>query len=119
MEISGEKLIFLFGCLGGVAVEVLRWFKLRESDKLPVYAQKPGYWVITVVMILIGGVIAIAYGTGKTTAILAMNLGASAPAIIGSLATQPKNTNGAEARPFLGTATPTSRRLRSFLAFGS
>ena len=115
MEISGAWHIFLFGCLGGVAIELLRWWKLRESLEFPIYSKKPAYWALTVAMIVVGGLIALAYGIEKTNAILAMNLGASAPAIIGSLATQPKNT-GTE-RNISGPSSPPSR-LRTFLAFG-
>ena len=92
MEISGAKLVFLFGCLGGAAIELLRWWKLRQSLDFPAYARKPFYWILTVAMIVVGGLIATAYGTGPTTAILAANLGASAPAIIGSLAMEPKKS---------------------------
>ena len=116
MEISGAKLIFLFGCLGGFALELLRWWKLRESIDWPVYSRKPTYWLLTIAMIAMGGLIAVAYGTKTTSAILAMNVGAAAPAIIGALATPPskdgpdqKSLDGSERAP---------RRLRRFLAFG-
>ena len=70
-------------------------------------------------MILMSGCIAVAYGTKSANAILAMNLGASAPAIIGALATPPK-TDGADARGFDGPENvPARRRLRQFLAFGA
>ncbi len=80
MEITGGWMIYLFGCVGGVAVELLRWWKLRESLEFPVFVRKPTYWILTILMILLGGVVAIAYGMEKSTAILSMNLGASAPA---------------------------------------
>jgi hypothetical protein len=117
MEISGAALIFVFGCLGGAAIELLRWWKLREGLELPAYARKPAYWFLTIAMIIVGGLIAMAYGTGKTNAILAMNLGASAPAIIGALATKPKGAGTGDEQSF-GGSPPTLERLRSFLAFG-
>jgi predicted cobalt transporter CbtA len=115
MEISGAGPIFLFGCLGGLAVELLRWWKLRESIEFPVYAHKGTYWFLTIVMIVAGGLIAIAYGTENRNALLAMNLGASTPAILGALATQPKT--GASEKSFGGSA-PGRNRLRNFIAFG-
>jgi hypothetical protein len=117
MEISGATQIFLFGCAGGAALELLRWWKLRESLDFPVYVRKVTYWCLTIAMIVAGGLIAIAYGTAATNAILAMNLGAATPAIIGALATQPKTTGEADARNFDGAA-PARSRLRDFLAFG-
>lgn len=117
MEISGTGQIFMFGCAGGAVLELLRWWKLRESLDFPVYARKPTYWFLTVAMILAGGLIAIAYGTRATNAILAMNLGASTPAIIGALATRPKNIRDGEERNFDGSL-PVGNRLRAFLAFG-
>ena len=121
MEISGPGLIFLFGCFGGAAIELLRWWKLRESLEFPVYARRAAYWFLTIAMIVVGGLITMAYGIEKTNAILAMNVGASAPAIIGALATKPKSATGpAELNYGAHTRTPgsTSGRLRTFLAFG-
>ena len=115
MEISGSLQIFLFGCLGGSLIELLRWWKLRESLEFPNYCKKPAYWCLTLAMITAGGLIAVAYGTGTTKAILAMNLGASTPAIIGTLATQPK-ASGSE-RSFSGSA-PMRSKVRTFLGFG-
>lgn len=31
MEISGAKMIFLFGCLGGISIELLRWWKYVKT----------------------------------------------------------------------------------------
>jgi hypothetical protein len=115
MEISGAGPIFLFGCLGGIAIELLRWWKLRESIEFPVYARKWTYWFLTIAMILAGGLIAVAYGTDPKSALLAMNLGASTPAIIGTLAAQSKT--GANERSFSGPR-PGRARLRNFIAFG-
>lgn len=117
MEISGASAIFLFGCAGGALLELLRWWKLRESPEWPIYARKVAYWLVTFAMIVAGGLVAIAYGTGQTTAILAMNLGASTPAIIGALAAQPPKADGAAEAGFGGPAQVRGR-LRNFLAFG-
>ncbi len=118
MEISGAGPIFLFGCLGGIAIELLRWWKLRESIEFPIYARKWTYWCLTIAMILAGGLIAVAYGTDPKSALLAMNLGASTPAIIGTLAAQSaQSKTGANEKSFSGPG-PGRNRLRNFIAFG-
>ena len=114
MEISGTGQIFFFGCLGGVALETLRWLKLSQGGQFPAYAHKPAYWVLTAAMIGLGGLIAVVYGTSARPAILVLNLGASAPAIIAGLA-KPPDTGGGSAA-FQGAPRP--HRLRRFLAFG-
>lgn len=116
MEITGTGQIYLFGCLGGAVVELLRWWKLRESDVFPAYAGRPVYWLLTVAMIGVGGLVAIVYGTESMSAVMAMNLGGSAPALLGALAKQPKGV-GADELNFDGKASNTSR-LRAFFAFG-
>lgn len=123
MEVSGAQVTFLFGCAGGLALELLRWWKLRESDQFPEFSKRWIYWALTIAMIIMGGLIAVAYGTDSTNAVLAMNLGASAPAIIGALATPPKGTQGGthskgfDGRQSGNTGGPS--RLRRFLAFGA
>ncbi len=116
MTISGAGQVFVFGCLGGMLLELLRWWKLRTSVQFPVYARAPLYWLLTLAMIIAGGAIAAVYGSGTTSAILAMNVGASAPAIIGALAAPPDKMSGAS-KGFSGSGK-TGKRIRSFLAFG-
>ena len=86
MQVSGWLAIFLVGCLGGIVGEIGRWFELRTSPNLPDYAWHWAYWIITLAMILAGGLLAIAYGTDAKNAILVANIGLSAPLIIKGLA---------------------------------
>jgi hypothetical protein len=114
MQVTGSWTIFLFGCGGGACIELLRWWKVRESENFPDYASRPAYWILTFAMIIAGGVLAVVYGAGPTNAIQAMNIGAAAPAIIGTISAPPKG--GADSKSFSGQAR-TRRRLREFLAF--
>jgi hypothetical protein len=117
MQISGAGMIFLFGCAGGALLELLRWWKLRESPNFPVYARRPVYWLLTIAMIAAGGFIAAVYGPGPLSAVQAMNLGAAAPAIIGALAAKPSTGGMGGTRSFDGS-TPLQSRIRQFLTFG-
>ncbi len=85
MTISGFWPILLVGCLGGLMGEGAKWFQLRESPNLPDYVHKPSYWTITLFIILMGGVLAVFYGTDNRSAILIANIGLTAPLIIKTL----------------------------------
>jgi hypothetical protein len=68
MDIADLAQVFGLGALGGTLVELLRWWKIREADRLPTYASKAGYWVITALMICAGGVMATLYGLDQHNA---------------------------------------------------
>jgi hypothetical protein len=76
----------LFGILGGVLAEVLKWWQLKESPTPPAYLKSGFYWVITGVMALVGGILALAYGVDASKPVLAINVGVSAPMILKGLA---------------------------------
>lgn len=80
---------FLFGIGGGFLAELVGLYKLRRETKsnFPKYYSSPIYWVITLAMILTGGGLVILYIENNISinAILAVNIGASAPIIIGNL----------------------------------
>jgi len=85
---------FLWAAGGGVAAEALRWWRMIRAQQqgttlnLPVYARSPLYWGLTVVIVLAGGMLSVAYvASGQRLGpILAVNVGASAPLIIQGLA---------------------------------
>jgi len=83
---------FLWGVAGGIFAELLGWFKLRHQapDDLPIQIKTRYYWIVTAVMILAGGILVIAYlrSDVKVNAIMALNVGASAPLILGALVSQ-------------------------------
>ena len=77
---------FIVGVIGGVAAELLRWFNLRETlaERAPTYIKSIGYWLVTILMILLGGALVsmYIYDGVQFGAILAFNVGASAPLVI-------------------------------------
>lgn len=80
--VTGFWPVFSFGMIGGFAVELLRWWKLRESKNLPEYVKSPFYWAVTFLMIVCGGLICCLYGFEDRSPITLVHIGASAPAII-------------------------------------
>jgi hypothetical protein len=83
---------FIWGVVGGVLAELIGLFRLRtlSPQDFPDWLKTPFYRVITVVMILAGGILVVAYlrSDVKINAIIAINLGASAPLLLGSLVSQ-------------------------------
>jgi hypothetical protein len=82
---------FLWGIFGGFLSELLGFYKLSHAfpSESMAWARSFGYWLITILMVIAGGCLVIAYlrSNMALNAFLAMNVGASAPLIIGSLVT--------------------------------
>jgi hypothetical protein len=78
--------VFLFGVIGGALAEALKWWQLREAQPAPAYLKSTFYWVITLIMALVGGVLAVAYNVEASKPLLAINIGVSAPLILKGLA---------------------------------
>jgi len=84
--------ILLYGMGGGLAAELVGFWKLRHTSRseLPEYLRSWFYWGVTLPMIGLGGGLAWLYSTSDVSLnpILAVNIGASAPLIIGVFAGQ-------------------------------
>jgi hypothetical protein len=107
MIVEGAGAIFGTGCAGGLLAELLHWWNLRESPQLPAYARSPVYWLITLAMILAGGLIAWIYFGERAEAIIAIHVGVSAPLIVQKLVTSVPETKGA--KNIIVAPTPTVR----------
>lgn len=83
---------FWLGVLGGIFGELVNLFKLRQQpvNMLPVWIRSPWYWTLTLLMILSGGGLVAIYlqSNFQVAPILAVNIGASAPLILGTLIAQ-------------------------------
>jgi hypothetical protein len=72
--------------LGGIAAELLHWYALaRKPGALAKYRVKPVYWITTLGMILLGGVMPVLYLQGSASALLCFHLGAATPVIVQKL----------------------------------
>jgi hypothetical protein len=83
---------FLWGILGGFLAELLGWYRLRQQAPadFPLWAKSPIYWILTLLMIAAGGLLVVMYVASDMPlkAILAVNVGASAPLILQSFLSQ-------------------------------
>jgi hypothetical protein len=71
---------FWLGVLGGIFGELVNLFKLRQQpvNTLPVWIRSPWYWVVAIHL----------KSSISVAPILAVNIGASAPLILGTLVAQ-------------------------------
>lgn len=80
---------FLWGAGGSLAIEILSLYgEIRAADAagLPVYYKNPLFWFVRFLVTAIAGALAVAEEATKP--LLAINIGASAPAIL-QLLTKP------------------------------
>lgn len=85
MEINGFWSVFGCGFFGAFFGELLKWYRIRENEELPHYAKSFVYWLITFFIMFSGGFLTVLYGIENINAILAVNIGLSAPLIIQNL----------------------------------
>jgi hypothetical protein len=81
--------ITLYGVLGGVLPEILALYKLRHAKKgtKPEWLKSGFYWLVTVIMIGLGGATAFIYHKIgiNVNELMAIHLGAATPLIISNL----------------------------------
>jgi hypothetical protein len=87
MNIDGFWPIFLWGSAGGLLAEFLGIWSLRKEDNWPKYFRRLRYYLISLMMSLIGGGMAVIYGMHEMPGLLALNIGASAPLMLQRLLT--------------------------------
>lgn len=83
----------LIGFAGGALAEFAQWFRIRKEiakSGIPDYSRSWLYWIITLAMVAVGGLLVWIYeSTGsELNLFLALNIGASAPLIIEGLVGQ-------------------------------
>ena len=72
--------------VGGIAAELFHWYSLaRQGKRVRAYAKKALYWLTTIGMILVGGVMPLLYNSGSANAALCFHLGASTPLLLAKL----------------------------------
>jgi len=98
MTLTTSMQVFLAGLAGGLLLEFVHWYGLRRDAKLPEYAGKPLYWILSALMALVGGILAVLYFGSRAEAIVAVHIGISAPIILQKLMTTVAEPTGARGR---------------------
>ncbi len=73
---------FIYGVIGGVLGELLKWYSLRESPNLPTYLRSGFYWGVTFVMVLASGGLVLIQGIRPDNPWTSINVGITAPLIL-------------------------------------
>lgn len=88
IALTHGQVTFLYGVLGSAAVEVIKLVGYYErGSALPLRYRRWGFWGVRILLALMGGALAVAYGV--TSELVAVHIGASTPAIIGTFAKEP------------------------------
>lgn len=112
MALDGALSVFLMGCVGGMLSELLHWWGLRQSKKLPDYVASAFYWLVTICMIAAGGLLAWLYFGDNVDAIIALHVGISTPILLQKLVTTLPETEGAR-----NTLVKPNPNLRDFFTW--
>ncbi len=82
MDVSTVEIV-IWAALGGVLLEVLHWYGLRQNPKFPTYARRLKYWLATVGMVVFGAVVAVALAEAQNgmSTLNALVLGFSLPSV--------------------------------------
>jgi hypothetical protein len=94
MQLVTPFQVFGVGFVGGILLEILHWYALRKERRMPVYAGSPIYWIVTALMAVAGGGLALIYFGSRAEGILALHVGVSTPLILQKLSTTAFKTPG-------------------------
>src|SRR6478609_8650639 len=76
-----------FGALGGLALELLHWYRLsRKYNGSKVFRASTVYWFCTAGMVVLAALMPLLYLSGSASALLCFHLGAATPLLIQRLA---------------------------------
>jgi hypothetical protein len=84
MILSSWWAIFLAAAAGGCLGEFLTLYEESRGDPDKQKRRTSRYWTMSVLMALLGGFVALAYGFKEIHVLAAANIGASAPVLIKS-----------------------------------
>ena len=80
MELNSVVHQVIFALLGGIAAELLHWYRLsRKVEGVAGYSRHSIYWITTAAMVMLGGIMPLLYISGGASALLCFHLGATAP----------------------------------------
>lgn len=88
--------VFAVGFVGGILLELLHWYNIYRTPEFPGYARSPKYWIVSFLMAVAGGLVALFYFGPRTEAMIALHVGLSTPLILQKLAVTAAEPPGAK-----------------------
>jgi len=86
MELNGVVQVFLGAMLGPVMLELVKLSAWRDKEKIADKYKRPLYWLLTGVLVVVSGFVAVLNGVEHVPLLRAVLLGIDAPAIIAGYA---------------------------------
>jgi hypothetical protein len=87
IELNGSVQVFFGGVLGPFLVELVKLAAWRDRPTISLKYRKATYWIGTLALFLVGGIVTLAQGSEHVPLLRACELGAVAPLIVGGWAT--------------------------------
>ncbi len=103
---------FLVGCVGALIPEILHWHRIARRGRWPQYGSSVRYWIITLLLVLLGGTVTALVSPPGSSAMQLLLLGTVGPSILQSAA-QNQRLGSKDPQPHLGE---NRFWLRDFLA---
>ncbi|HWM94359.1 MAG TPA: hypothetical protein VN493_26625 [Thermoanaerobaculia bacterium] len=86
MIVEESWLQLVLALAGGLAAELLHWYGLaRKPGGVKPYQKRTLYWITTLGMIVLGGLMPVLYISGAAHALLCFHLGAATPLLLQKL----------------------------------
>ena len=98
IELNGVVQVFLGGSLGSVLLELIKIISWQDKKKLDEAYTRVIYWVATIGLFVLSGIVAVLNGIDHVKLLSAVQLGVNAPAIVAgyaSAASKRKKHSGA------------------------
>jgi hypothetical protein len=86
IDYQAEALELAVGSCGAIIAEILHWYRIARRGRWPKYAGSWRYWLITVLVILAGGVVTAAVSNPGSSLLQLLLLGIAGPQLLHSAA---------------------------------
>jgi hypothetical protein len=96
MGLTSMLQVFITGVVGGIVLELVHWYNIIKAGDWPAYGNRVGYWIVTGLMAMVGGGLAVLYFGSRADGLVAFHVGLSAPLILQKLTTTIATTPGAK-----------------------
>lgn len=109
-ELNGFLQVFVGGMLGPFLVELVKLSKWRNGREIAARYRQAGYWVATLSLLVLGGLVTSMHGVEHVPPLRAVHLGTAAPLLVGAWASAKSAAQWRGAAPGM-TGRPSLRDL--------